>query len=670
MMSKRLSSILFSCLFSLSVSAQINTKRMMDIGKNAYFFEDYVLSIQYFNKVISAKPYMADPYFYRAVAKMSLEDFSGAEADCDLALERNPFIVEAYRCRGAARACLGKYDAAMADFDKGLEFEPKNKYLLLCKGSVYASEERWDTAVVAFSQLLKSYPTYKDAYLRRGHAYFSMGDTAKALADFDKLLSIDRFSPDGHAARGFVLNSMRQSEMGLLEMNEAIRLDPFCVNYYVNRGVVLSDMGDSTGALADYDHAIELDASCVPAFFNRALLRSHAGLKRLALEDYDEVVELDPSNYPAIYNRALLKRELKQYRSAVSDISKIIDEYPDFYPAYSIRSELRSLLNDRKGALDDYVKMTSLRNQMDEGDKKNNLNDNPAKRKKGEKLRNHNAMVVMDKQEEMRRLSYRNESRGHVQNVNFLVEFGNIVKLTPYPMANRSMGKNFVFDRRVEVLNGKSVYPQRLFLSCEEQRRSEEQLHACFARIERVTHELASDSSSNLFFSRALDYVSVSDFDGALDDLNAAITSDDKGLVWLFYFCRANVRYQRYLSEVELVCKGESSLPEGMDLSALGQVACDLVMKDYDQVKSLVPDFAPVWFNRGHVNARLQNYQEALADFSKAIALSPSFAEAYFNRGLTYIYLNEKEKGFSDLSKAGELGLYSSYNVMKRFSGK
>ena len=36
--------------------AQINTERVMTIARNALYFEDYVLSIQYFNQVINAKP--------------------------------------------------------------------------------------------------------------------------------------------------------------------------------------------------------------------------------------------------------------------------------------------------------------------------------------------------------------------------------------------------------------------------------------------------------------------------------------------------------------------------------------------------------------------------------------------------------------------------------------
>ena len=40
-------------LCSLAMFAQINTDRVLTIGRNALYFEDYVLSIQYFNQDIS-----------------------------------------------------------------------------------------------------------------------------------------------------------------------------------------------------------------------------------------------------------------------------------------------------------------------------------------------------------------------------------------------------------------------------------------------------------------------------------------------------------------------------------------------------------------------------------------------------------------------------------------
>ncbi len=64
----------------------------------------------------------------------------------------------------------------------------------------------------------------------------------------------------------------------------------------------------------------------------------------------------------------------------------------------------------------------------------------------------------------------------------------------------------------------------------------------------------------------------------------------------------------------------------------------------------------------------LKDYRAALADYDKAIELNPDFAEAYFNRGLTHIFLGNNKQGISDLSKAGELGIVSAYNIIKRFT--
>ena len=44
-----------------SLHAQINVDRVMLMGRNAMYYEDYVLSIQRFNMVINAKPHLAEP---------------------------------------------------------------------------------------------------------------------------------------------------------------------------------------------------------------------------------------------------------------------------------------------------------------------------------------------------------------------------------------------------------------------------------------------------------------------------------------------------------------------------------------------------------------------------------------------------------------------------------
>ena len=97
----------FICLLSLvGAKAQINAEQVLNIGRNVLSMDDYMLSIHYFNLAAEAKPYLAEPYYFRALAKLMLDDYRGAEADASMALDRNKFMTEAYRVRGFARLQL------------------------------------------------------------------------------------------------------------------------------------------------------------------------------------------------------------------------------------------------------------------------------------------------------------------------------------------------------------------------------------------------------------------------------------------------------------------------------------------------------------------------------------------------------------------------------------
>ena len=58
--------LLFLALLPLVGFAQYNTDRLVMIGRSALYYEDYVLSIQYFNQAISAKPYLYEPWLWVA----------------------------------------------------------------------------------------------------------------------------------------------------------------------------------------------------------------------------------------------------------------------------------------------------------------------------------------------------------------------------------------------------------------------------------------------------------------------------------------------------------------------------------------------------------------------------------------------------------------------------
>ncbi|MDE6510296.1 MAG: tetratricopeptide repeat protein, partial [Muribaculaceae bacterium] len=191
MTSKRLSSLLLIIVSALCASAQINIERALNVGRNALFFDDYVLAIQYFNQVIELKPRMAEPYLLRAIAKYNLDDFNGAETDASAALDRNPFLPDAWEVRAVARQNLGKTEEAIGDYRGALRQLPLNIHLLFNMAIAQNEAGLYADADSTFAVLLKEYPRFDNGYVGRAQLNLERGDTAAATADLTRALEIN-----------------------------------------------------------------------------------------------------------------------------------------------------------------------------------------------------------------------------------------------------------------------------------------------------------------------------------------------------------------------------------------------------------------------------------------------------------------------------------------------
>lgn len=98
---KRLTATIASALFSVCpLLSQINTDQVIFMGRSALASSDYLTAIHYFNQVIEAKPFLWEPYYFRAYTKFILDDYTGAEEDCTKSINANPFQIGVYQLRG------------------------------------------------------------------------------------------------------------------------------------------------------------------------------------------------------------------------------------------------------------------------------------------------------------------------------------------------------------------------------------------------------------------------------------------------------------------------------------------------------------------------------------------------------------------------------------------
>lgn len=682
-------SVIAALAMTVAAYAQINTDQVVNIGRNALYFEDYVLAIQYFNQAIKAKPFLAEPYFYRSVAKISLEDYVGAEQDAAMAIERNPFIVDAYQVRGVARQNLHNYAGAIKDYDAGLELMPEDKNMLMNRAVCEIELKNYDEAQQTFERLLQLDRRNDRAYIGLAQMSLAKADTVAALEHLNRSIALSKNNAGAYVMRAEITTRSSQDfESAVADMDSAIMLEPHYSGYFINRAFMKYNLDDYFGAMADYDYAISLDPASQEAHFNRGLLRAEVGDYNKAISDFDFVLGSNPSNFMALYNRALLHMRTGQFREAVSDFNAILKKYPNFEAGYMARGEAKRRMGDYKGGDADYERAMAIFKR----NKTHVSTFNPAEIeataaiKKAEQraldggeepetaediINRFNTLLIV-RDDEPVKPEYANRQRGHVQNDNIEVEPMPMFTLTYYESDNKLNTSPHYFSEIGEI-NDTRLLPGKLTLAVGETQLDEENIQKHFAEIDYYNGLLSRDHPRSIdYFARGLDYLLLKNPDAAISDADNAIALSE-GFT-LAYILRADARFMQYRmsqarddkdAEVGTDASGKSMtmLRQRQDAAALDQVMADL-----DQVIKRSPKNVYAHYNKGNIYMLQGDYTSAISSYSMAIQLKPDLAEAYYNRGLMYLRMGNKALGVADLSKAGELGVLPSYNVLKRMT--
>ena len=486
---------------------------------------------------------------------------------------------------------------------------------------------------------------------------------------------MDKYDPDAWSSRAFVQLQQSKYAEAEADFNQAIRLSARNAGNYINRALARFHQNNLRGAMSDYDLALDIDPNNFIGHYNRGLLRAQVGDDNRAIEDFNFVLEMEPDNMMATFNRGLLRAQTGDYRGAIEDYTTVINQYPNFLAGYYQRAEARKKIGDRKGAEADEFKVMKAQLDRQNGVSKNdvaqndqnkeddNEEDEGKTRKKSDKnMNNYRKIVIADDSEQERQ--YKSDYRGRVQDRNVTIKPEPLFALTYYEKMS-DVKRSVNYHTFIDELNQSGIFPKRLRITNMEAPLTEEQVKFHFALIDAHTSAIVEDEKSAAKrFARALDFYLVQDFASSMDDLTQAILLDDK--FFPAYFMRSLVRCKQL--EYQKAEEAANAKQGGDGSKEIGAIDYDVVKADLDKVIALAPDFVYAYYNRANVLAMLKDYRAALVDYDKAIDLNHDFADAYFNRGLTHIFLGNNKQGITDLSKAGELGIVSAYNIIKRFT--
>ncbi len=644
-------------LLTLGAKAQINTDRMMQVGRNALYYEDYVLSIRYFNQVISAKPHLTEPYFFRGLAKFYLGDYQGAISDCDASIERNPYMANSYQLRGLCHINLQDYDGAVNDYYQALDLEDDDPTVYNNLALCLMQQKAYDRADSLLNVTVKRWPKDSKNRMLKAKVALSKKDTVAAVAQVEDALKLSPYDSDILSFKAELSLQQNAYEQAEEEFDRAIKMKPGSdANLYIGRALARYYRNNLRGAMADYDAALQIDNENYYAHLNRGLLRAQVGDDNRAIIDFDAVLQKEPDNMIVLFNRAILLGNIGSYKAAIRDITTVLKQYPEFWTGYSYRAQMyRKSGNTRAAELDEF---RVLRAQMNRRAGISNATHKSTRTKSNTDIERYQDIVVEDREEET--TSYASNYRGKVQNQE--------VKDVPQPMFTlafteipQQVKQTVNFHRLVDEMNRSGLFTHRLLLTAHEAPLTDEENKEHRLEVERRTQQIAqTEHKASLYFARALEYGALLETSQAIEDLDGCISLDSK--MTLAYFQRAVLKYNEWM----LAKQAQAGEKEGSIL--LGSPDLNSVIADLQQCIALQPDLIYAHFNLGCIYQVLGRNEEAVQTYTQVLKMDDKMAEAYYNRGLVYRKMGQTVQARTDLSKAGELGLYTAYSILKKTS--
>lgn len=640
-------------------SAQYNVDRLIMSGRVALHYEDYVLSIQYFNQAISQKPFLWEPWQLRAVAKFYLDDYAGATEDASEAIYLNPYVSELYDLRAVCNIRQKNFDDAISDYDKAVRLVPDNRNYRYNRAVCHLEKKDYEACSTELDTVIMKWSKYAPAYLVKAEVSLLTHDTLKATEWIDRSLEIDAYNAEAWRVRANIALSAEDWKKADELYSKVVHLKPKNVPSYLNRAVARLKLNNLRGAMQDYDFALEFDPTNFLGHYNRGLLRQQVGDDNRAIEDFNFVLSLEPDNLMALLNRAMLLDQTGDLRGAIRDYSRIINEFPNFWTGLKYRAGCYRRLGMNAKAEQDEFRI--LKAQMDKHigiqqrwSKKKLMET----RKKSEVDLDKYASIVVEDEQENANVEYKSEYRGRIQNRHVDSDLQPFIVLSPLEY-NNTVNSNKPFHQKVEEINLQlsRLYRSHIYLSALPHQLPPEKTAGMFAMTDTLTamiHAARNERDAmQLFLARSVAYTVMQNYQDAIRDLDIYLGMDTTASFAML---------QKAVCQARLMDYETAETPNERNMRSAGVIA------DFDKAIRMDPDNTYAVYCKGTYLAMRGDNAKALECFNACISKDNRFPEAYYNRGLINLRLGNKEKAIIDLGKAGEQGLYQAYSIIKENS--
>ncbi len=126
-MSRLIFSLFLLVICALPLHAQSAAQEIAQ-GESAWSHDNYKAAATHFGRAVQASAgntaINTEAFYGRGVARLQLQNWSGARDDLTRAIELNPKNAGAFEARGMARKALGDYDGLLLDAHEAARLDP------------------------------------------------------------------------------------------------------------------------------------------------------------------------------------------------------------------------------------------------------------------------------------------------------------------------------------------------------------------------------------------------------------------------------------------------------------------------------------------------------------------------------------------------------------------
>ncbi len=273
-------------------------------------------------------------YITRAVARIQLRDFSGAQSDLERAIQIDKRGAEPHINLATIHMLRGDLASAQKEAERAVDLSPSSLSAITTLVNVYMRQRNYFAAHMKLNELIAAQPTRSQLQELNARVFIAEGATEFAEQTLRRIIENDPNYLNAYfALSDFYQTSQRQTERAIAQLRDLIRLKPANAQQVAQAHLFVAMLEEGRGnhdeAARNYEQMLNYDKRSMGAaiaFNNLAWLYADKGLGNLdkateyarnAINIAPEAAFYDTLGY-AYHKKRRLEVAIEQFTKAVS----------------------------------------------------------------------------------------------------------------------------------------------------------------------------------------------------------------------------------------------------------------------------------------------------------------------------------------------------------------